>query len=72
MDFTLDRYRELLAAVKKHGRFTLRHDVDLYPERSLRTAEIEAEEGLTATYYFRTVPESYDENIINTISRRQL
>lgn len=67
MDFTLDRYRELLAAVKKHGRFTLRHDVDLYPERSLRTAEIEAEEGLTATYYFRTVPESYDENIIKQI-----
>lgn len=67
MDFTLDRYRELLAAVKKHGRFTLRHDVDLYPERSLRTAEIEAEERLTATYYFRTVPESYDENIIKQI-----
>lgn len=67
MDFTLDKYRELLAAVKKHGRFTLRHDVDLYPERSLRTAEIEAEEGLTATYYFRTVPESYDENIIKQI-----
>lgn len=67
MDFILDKYRELLAAVKKHGRFTLRHDVDLYPERSLRTAEIEAEEGLTATYYFRTVPESYDENIIKQI-----
>lgn len=67
MDFTLDKYRELLAAVKKHGRFTLRHDVDLYPERSLRTAEIEAKEGLTATYYFRTVPESYDENIIKQI-----
>lgn len=67
MDFTLEKYRELLTAVKRHGRFTLRHDVDLYPERSLRTAVIEAEEGLTATYYFRTVAESYDESIIKQI-----
>lgn len=67
MDFTVDKYRELLKALKKHKAFSLRHDVDLYPERSLRVARIEAEEGTQATYYFRTVPESYDEMIIKQI-----
>ena len=67
MDFTVDKYRELLKALKKHKAFSLRHDVDLYPERSLRVARIEAEEGMQATYYFRMVPESYDEMIIKQI-----
>ncbi len=67
MDFTVDKYRELLKALKKHKAVSLRHDVDLYPERSLRVARIEAEEGMQATYYFRMVPESYDEMIIKQI-----
>lgn len=67
MDFTLEKYKELLEALRHHGHFTLRHDVDLYPERSLKTAELEARENFHATYYFRTVPESYDEEIIRKI-----
>ncbi len=67
MDFTTEKYRQLLVALKRHGRFTLRHDVDLRPDFSLRIAEIEAAEGLHATYYFRTVPESYDEEYIRRI-----
>ena len=42
MDFTTEKYRQLLVALKRHGRFTLRHDVDLRPDFSLRIAEIEA------------------------------
>lgn len=67
-DFTPETYRLLLQALKRHDRFTLRHDVDLHPLRSLHIAEIEASEGLQATYYFRTVPESYDEGIIRRIA----
>lgn len=67
MDFTLEKYRELLSNLKKHGRYMLRHDVDLHPERSLKMAEIENEEGFLATYYFRMVAESYDEDIIKRI-----
>ena len=67
MDFTVDKYKELLEALRKHKAFSLRHDVDLKPDYSLRIAKVEAEEGLTATYYFRTVPESYDEDIIKQI-----
>lgn len=68
MDFTIDKYTQLLAALKGSGvTFHLRHDVDLMPENSLRTAKIEAQMGLSATYYFRMVPESYDEAIIKEI-----
>jgi len=68
MDFTLDKYRQLLIALKESGlSFRLRHDVDLLPQNSLRTAKMEAQLGLSATYYFRMVPESYDETIIKEI-----
>ena len=67
MDFTVDKYKELLKALKKHHGFSIRHDVDLRPNFSLRIAQVEAEMGVKATYYFRTVPESYDEAIIKQI-----
>lgn len=52
-DFTPDAYRLLLHALRGRKGLFLRHDVDLHPERSLRIARIEAEEGFVATYYFR-------------------
>lgn len=65
MDFTLSKYRQLLEAVKASNfSVTLRHDVDLRPDRSLQTALLEHEMGLHAVYYFRAVPESWDEEII--------
>lgn len=67
MDFTIDKYQELLQALKKHNHFTIRHDVDLRPDYSLRIAQVEAAMGIHSTYYFRTVPESYDERIIQQI-----
>ena len=50
------------------GLLLLRHDVDLLPQNSLRTAQIEHELGLKAVYYFRAVPESWDEEIIRAIA----
>ena len=56
MDFTLEKYKKLLDAVKKSGIvYHLRHDVDLRPEYSLRIAKIEAAAGMQATYYFRAM-----------------
>jgi len=46
----------------------LRHDVDLHPERAMKMAMVEAGLGVCATYYFRAVPESWDEDIIRAIS----
>ena len=69
MDFTIVEYTRLLQALKAYGfdSLTLRHDVDLRPMYSLRTARIEAELGLHGIYYFRAMPESWDEGIIREI-----
>ena len=45
----------------------LRHDVDRLPGNSLRIAQLEHEFGLTGTYYFRSVPFSFNEKIIKKI-----
>lgn len=45
----------------------LRHDVDALPVNSLQFARIQGELGIRGTYYFRTMPQSYDENIIKEI-----
>ena len=50
--------------VDHHKRIILRHDVDARPENSLRFARIQAEMGIVGTYYFRMVPQSYNEAII--------
>ena len=67
MDFTVEKYNELLEALRQHNSVSLRHDVDLRPDFSLRIAKVEASAGFKATYYFRTVQESYDETIIRQI-----
>ena len=67
MDFTTEKYQELLKALNNHNNFKLRHDVDLYPERSLEIAKIEAKEGMTATYYFRAMHFDSHSEIIKTI-----
>lgn len=45
----------------------LRHDVDLLPQNSLAFARIQHEMGIRGSYYFRAVPESWDESIIKEI-----
>lgn len=69
-DFTLVQYSALIDALKAYGfnSLTLRHDVDLKPQNSLRTARIEVEKGMLGIFYFRAVPESWDENIIREIA----
>lgn len=46
----------------------LRHDVDLLPKNSLRFAQIQHQMGIKGSYYFRAVPESWDEKIIRQIA----
>lgn len=70
MDFTLSKYSQLLDALKAYDfeALVLRHDVDLKPANSLRTARMESEKNLHGIYYFRAVPESWDESIIREIA----
>jgi hypothetical protein len=83
-DFTLDTYRLLLETLLSKdysfvpfveylkapaSRFViLRHDVDDRKLNSLLTARLENELGIRGTYYFRMVPESFDEEVIRQIS----
>ncbi len=80
MDFTLSKYKELLENLLHAGfsfqtfeqfltnplpkTIVLRHDVDLLPHNSLVTAKIETELGICTSYYFRAVPQSWNEAII--------
>lgn len=70
LDFTINKYCQLLQALKAYGlkSLVLRHDVDLLPENSLRTARLEASMGMMGVYYFRAVQESWDEKIIQEIA----
>ena len=67
MDFTIEKYRELLEALKKHKSHRIRHDVDLRPEFSLRVAQVEAEMGFRATYYFRSMHFESHAEVIKAI-----
>jgi len=83
MDFTVKKYRLLLDSMISNGysfyafkdslnsyfkkSIVLRHDVDLLPQNSLLFAKIQAGLGISGTYYFRAVPESWDEGIIKEI-----
>jgi hypothetical protein len=82
-DFTLTIYRNLLDALKNAGYgfqtfqqyldapldrvVLLRHDVDDRKLHSLEFARIQHEKGIVASYYFRMVPQSYDETVIKAI-----
>lgn len=84
MDFTIKKYTELLTVLIEQGYsfqtfseflknpknkvIILRHDVDLLPQNSLEFAKIQTEMGIKGTYYFRAVPESWDEKIIAEIA----
>jgi hypothetical protein len=84
MDFTVAKYRKLLQSMQEAGydfqtykeflvntkpkAIVLRHDVDLLPKNSLLFAQIQADAGVSGVYYFRAVPESWDEAVINDIA----
>jgi hypothetical protein len=83
VDFTLITYKKLLNSLKKADYsflnisqyltdpfskpVVLRHDTDKLPLNALQFAKIESEMKISGTYYFRIVPESFNEKIIKEI-----
>jgi len=65
---------EQYCGIKEEERITeekyiiMRHDVDKRPQNSLAVAQIEHDLGVTATYYFRVVPESNQPEYIKAIA----
>ncbi len=84
MDFTIETYLKLLQALISQGYnfqtfsnyidkpkekvIILRHDVDLLPNHSKRFSILQALKNIKGSYYFRGVPESWDESIIKEIA----
>ena len=84
MDFTIAIYIKLIQSLKDQGyafqtfsefiqepkdkSVILRHDVDKRPRHAEEFAQIQKEHEIKGTYYFRCVPQSYDEKIIKSIS----
>ncbi len=66
--FPLSDYISSKEEADNNSIIILRHDVDRLPQNSLRTAVIENSLGIRGTYYFRIVPESFNEKIIKEIS----
>lgn len=53
---------------EKQPVLVLRHDVDRLTKNTLKMAEIENDMGIKGTYYFRSVPQSYNEKIIKQLN----
>jgi hypothetical protein len=84
VDFTIEKYQQLLYAIQKNGYIfqtmeqfmdapagrvvVLRHDVDERPENALKMALSEHKMGIRATYYFRIVKISNNPEIIEKIA----
>lgn len=84
MDFTFAIYKHFLSILYESGysfqtffdyignpklkSIVLRHDVDQYPQNALQMALMENDLGVNASYYFRVVPESFDENIMKQVA----
>ena len=81
-DFTFRLYQQLCRALLKHhspvtiaefirnnpdDAAIIRHDVDKKPQNALLMAGIEQSLSINSTYYFRTVPDSFDDTVIQQI-----
>ena len=82
-DFTPDTLHHLLSALISEGYIfitvagflrdpdhkcvILRHDADARPDNALKCAGLENMMGIAGTYYFRTIPGSFDETVIKEI-----
>ncbi|QSG03026.1 hypothetical protein [Natranaeroarchaeum sulfidigenes] len=62
--------REYLASDPLPQQFViLRHDVDRKAENALDMARLEADHGVSSTYYFRTIEKTFRPEMIRTIER---
>ena len=72
-DFTTEHYRYIIQQAKRNYQFSsydtfdknskfllCRHDVDISPQRAVKLAMIENEEGVSATYFWHMHSEYYN------------
>jgi len=59
---------ETIVTNTKNNEIVLRHDVDSWKENSLDFAKMQHSMGIVGTYYFRILPQSFDQRIIKEIA----
>ena len=67
-DYSFQKLENFIQHPNKEKIVILRHDVDRKPGNALVIASIQKEAGIKASYYFRIVKESYDEDVIRQIA----
>jgi peptidoglycan/xylan/chitin deacetylase (PgdA/CDA1 family) len=83
LDFSLPRFRQICETISRNyptitvleyfenprsDKFIImRHDIDRFPGNALKTASIEHELGIKATYYFRSNKGEFHKNVIKQI-----
>ena len=68
-DFTLEKHQLLIETLARSGlKHLIMHDVDARPEHALRVAQAEAQAGMQATYYFRSMHFSSHAEVIRSIA----
>jgi hypothetical protein len=66
-DYCFQTVNEFLTLPKDGKVVIMRHDIDKFPENALAIAKTETRYNIKSTYYFRSVPESWNEQIIKEI-----
>jgi hypothetical protein len=66
-DFSFQTFADYVDKPKDKS-VVIRHDVDDRKEHSLQFAKIQHKMGIAGTYYFRIVPQSFDEKVIKEIA----
>lgn len=66
--YTVGSVSDLFAGSLEDQYVVLRHDVDRRPSNALAMATAEARKGVRASYYFRSVPESFVPEVILQIA----
>jgi len=67
-NYFFQTFENILKTLHRKKVIWLRHDVDHHPQNALKMAELEAEEGIISTYYFRAIPCVFKPDIIRRIS----
>jgi hypothetical protein len=66
--FEFLQFQDFLNNEGSQKQIVLRHDVDARKENSLQFAKMQHKMGIVGTYYFRMVPQSFDEKLIKEIA----
>ncbi len=67
-DYSFQTLKNFIQHPNKEKIVIFRHDVDRLPGNSLKTVRLENELGIRATYFFRTIPQTFKPEIIKEIA----